>query len=243
MENDVQKLLKNYQPSPDVIKTLRSRKLVIIAGITGAGKNTIMNELLKTGEYHDLITATTRAPRENDGVMEVDGVDYYFLTKEQAIERVKRHEYVEVAPVHERINGLLVDELERARDEGKIAMLDVDVQGVAAYESLSDAVISVFVLPPSYDEWIRRVRDRYPDEAAFQEAWPVRRRSAIMELEEALSKPYYHFVVNDNLPDAVHAVDRIAHKNDEFNQIDTSFHVWAEKILAELKSRTEGRAA
>lgn len=239
MEKEVLALLKRYRPNEETISTLRSRKLLIVAGITGAGKNTIMNELLKTGQYHDLITATTRPPRVNDGVMEIEGIDYHFLTKEAAIEHVKRGEYVEVAPVHERINGLLVDELEAARDEGKIAMLDVDVQGVAAYETLSDNVISVFVLPPSYEEWINRVKGRYSDEASFKEAWPIRRRSAIMELEEALSKPYYHFVINDNLIDAVHAVDRIAHKNDEFNQIDRSFHAWAEQILAELKAHTE----
>lgn len=237
MEQDTLTLLKNYQPSDEVVALLRSRKLVIIAGITGAGKNSIMNELLKTGEYHDLVTATTRAPRENNGILEVDGVDYYFLSKEQALERVARGDYVEVAPVHERINGLLVDELQKARDEGKIAMIDVDVQGVAAYEALSENVISIFVLPPNYDEWVRRTRSRYPNEQSFQEAWPVRRRSAIMELEEALAKPYYHFVVNESLADAVHAVDKIAHKNDEFSQIDRSFHKWAEQILTELKSR------
>ncbi len=228
-------LLKNYRPNDDVIELLKSRKIVIVAGITGAGKNTIMTELLKSGEYYDLVTATTRAPRENNGVMETDGVEYSFLTKEQAIEKVKAGEYVEVAPVHERINGLLVDELKRAREEDKIALIDVDVKGVAVYEELSDKVISVFVLPPSYEEWVRRVRARYPDEASFNEAWPVRSRSAIMELEEALAKPYYHFVINDKIEDAVTAVDKIAHHDDEFTQIDKSFHVWAETILEELK--------
>lgn len=239
MNNDIVTMLAQYEPSQDVVDLVRSKKIVIVAGITSAGKNTIMSELVKTGNYHDLVTSTTRAPRENDGVMEIDGVDYYFLTTEQAIAKVQNKEYVEVAWVHERINGLLASEVKRAQDDGKIPIIDLDVQGVATLKKISSDVIAVFVLPPSYTEWVRRMRNRYPSEAAFNEAWPVRRRSAIMELETALNAEYYHFVVNESLAEATHAIDQIAHNNDTFRQIDTSYHIWAEKILGELKSDSD----
>jgi len=242
MNDPIVDMLVHYTPSQEVVELVCSKKILIIAGITSAGKNTIMSELVKTGKYHDLITSTTRAPRENDGIMEVDGVDYYFLTTEQAIAKVKNKEYVEVAWVHERINGLLASEVQRAQDEGKIPIIDIDVQGVAALKGLSKNTIAIFVLPPSYSEWVRRMKNRYPTDEAFNEAWPVRRRSAIMELETALAAPYYHFVVNKDLAESVHAVDQIAHNEDAFRQIDESYHIWAEKILDELKSDSDSPA-
>ncbi len=242
MHDDIVTTLAQYTPSPEVIELVRRKKIVIVAGITSAGKNSIMSELVKTGQYHDLVTSTTRAPRENDGVMEVDGVDYHFLTTNEALAKVKNREYIEVAWVHERINGLLAEEVERAEDEGKIPIIDVNVEGVAALKSISEKAIAIFVLPPSYSEWVRRMKKRYPTEDAFNEVWPVRRRSAIMELETALSAPYYHFVVNEDLAEAVNAVDRIAHGEDKFRQIDKSYHIWAERILAELKSDSDNPA-
>lgn len=242
MHDDIVTMLAQYRPSQEVVELVRRKKIIIVAGITSAGKNTIMSELVKTGRYHDLVTSTTRAPRENDGVMEIDGVDYHFLSTEQATEKVKNREYVEVAWVHERINGLLASEVQRAQDEGKTPIIDVDVQGVAALKSISENTIAIFVLPPSYSEWVRRMKNRYPTEDAFNEAWPVRRRSAIMELETALNAPYYHFVINEDLAESVNAVDRIAQGEDKFRQIDKSFHIWAEKILAELKSDSDNPA-
>ncbi|MGB4966855.1 MAG: hypothetical protein WBO35_01495 [Candidatus Saccharimonadales bacterium] len=241
MTDEIKTLLAGYVPSDEAIGALRQQRLIIFAGVTSAGKNTIMNELLKTGEYHDVVTSTTRPPRENDGVMEVDGVDYHFLSMEDAIRRLQNQEYLEAANVHGKINGVLASEFERARITGKMPILDVDVQGVETFKRLSDSVIAVFVVPPSYQEWIKRMKNRYTTPESFDEAWPVRRASAIMELEMALEKPYYHFIVNEDLSAATHAAYAIAHKNsDEFNQIDKSFHVWAEQILADLKSEKTG---
>lgn len=239
MNESVIQLIQTYKPSQETINLLRSKKLIIFAGITSAGKNTLMNEMIKTGGYYDVVTSTTRAPRENDGIMEVEGVDYYFLSTEQAVENIKNGAYVEVANVHGRINGLLVDALGRGKNEGKTPIIDIDVQGVDNVKRLSDNVIAIFVVPPSYQEWIRRMRNRYPSDEAFHEAWPERRKSAIMELETALSKPYYHFIVNEDIEDAKHSALAIAQKQDEFNQIDKSYHIWAERILTELKNSEE----
>ena len=184
MQYDLVSQLRSYQPSQDAIDTLRKKKLVIFAGITSAGKNAIMNELVKTGKFHDLITSTTRAPRENNGVLERDGVDYHFLTTETALAKVRDGAYLEVAPVHGHINGLLAEEVSKASGEGMIPIVDVDVQGVQTFKNMSDNVVAIFVVPPSYDEWIRRMRNRYPTDEAFLQAWPPRRESAIMELQE-----------------------------------------------------------
>lgn len=81
-------LVNNYQPSDEAIREFQKPTIILIAGIAGAGKNTVMSELLKTGEYYDLVTTVTREPRHNDGVLEQDGIDYHFITHDQAVERL-----------------------------------------------------------------------------------------------------------------------------------------------------------
>jgi guanylate kinase len=97
-------------------------------------------------------------------------------------------------------------------------------------------VIAAFILPPGYEEWQRRLRARYGSRGPDPEDMVKRMRTAILELEEALAKPYYHFVVNEELEEAVQAVGSIAHHNDEFTIIDRSFRVWAERLLEDLRA-------
>ena len=238
MQDDIKQLLQNYHPSQKTVETLRSQKLIIFAGTAGAGKNAIMNGLLKTGAYHDIVTSTTREPRENNGVMERDGIDYHFLSTDDAIAKLKAGEYIEAALVHECVYGVLASEIERAAAAGKTPIVDVDVQGVHTFKALSDNVTAVFVVPPSYEVWMQRIKHRYESEAEFNEAWPARRLSAIKELEDALARPYYHFLINEDLDQAVHSAQGIAEHDDSFSQIDKSYRVWVERILHDLKSHS-----
>lgn len=239
MTDDIRDLIQHYHPSQQAIDTLHRQRLVIFAGVAGAGKNSIMNGLLASGRYYDIVTSTTRQPRENDGVMERDGVDYIFLTTEEATAKLRAGEYIEVAPVHEKVNGVLVSELEKAEKAGRQPIIDVDVQGVHTFKSLSDRVIAIFVVPPSYDVWMERIRRRYEDDTQFNVAWPARRRSAIRELEDALERPYYHFLVNEDLGQAIRSAEGIIAHKDARNQIDKSYRVWVERILHDLKAQTK----
>jgi guanylate kinase len=93
------------------------------------------------------------------------------------------------------------------------------------------------VLPPNYEEWLRRLQARYGEVATNNADIKRRMHTAIAELTEALSKPYYHFVVNDQLEETIKSVDSIAHHHDQFTIIDRSFRIWAERLLDELKAR------
>ena len=95
--------------------------------------------------------------------------------------------------------------------------------------------MAIFVVPPSFEVWMQRIKHRYDSEAEFNEAWPALRASAIRELEDALSKPYYHFLVNEDLDQAVHSAEGIIAHDDDQNQIDKSYRVWVERILDDLK--------
>lgn len=236
--DDIENRLREYTPNATGVALLEETDVVLLVGITGAGKDTVRMEMLKTGEFHDLVTTVTREPRKNNGVLEQDGVDYHFITDEQAWELLAKGDYVEVSPVHGRIYGVTVDEIRKAHDEGKIALADVDVQGVAKYKKASSNVTAIFLVPPSYTEWQRRVRHRYPSEDAFLEDWPNRRKSTIMELERALSAPHYHFVINDDLDEAVDACIKLAHMQDEFVRKDDEVRLRTRDLLDMLINQT-----
>lgn len=238
MEAHLQQLVDTYKISPEAIELVRNTQIVLLVGVSGAGKDTIKHRLLQTGNYHHIVSHTTRQPRENGGVMERDGADYHFITKEKAASMLENGEFVEAKKYGDNLYGTSVAEIRQAHDEGKIAITDLEVQGVAEYKALSPKVIAQFVLPPDYKEWQRRLYARYGTGGANPEDIAKRMRTAIAELEEALRQPYYHFVVNENLEEALKVVDKIAHHHDEFTIVDRSFRRWAEQLLEDLRSGT-----
>ncbi|MBP9667347.1 hypothetical protein KBD87_00875 [Candidatus Saccharibacteria bacterium] len=231
---EIMQLITNYRPNKDGVTMLAETKVVLLVGITGAGKNTILSEMLKTNQFHDMVTSVTREPRMNNGVMEKDGIDYYFLSEDQAVAKLKNGEYVEVSPVHNRIYGVTVDEIRTANTAKKIAIADITVLGVEKYKALSHNVIAIFVLPPSFEEWQTRMRNRFDTEEDFMADWPIRRKSAIMELQKALQAPYYHFVINDQLDHAVDACMKIVSNDDRFHRKDDEKRLMARDLLEDI---------
>lgn len=236
METTLHNLVQGYKPSKQTIQLVKETPIVLLVGVSGAGKDTIKQELLNTGKYHHIVSHTTRAPRENQGVMEQNGVEYHFISKEQAVNMLKNGEFVEAKEFGGNLYGTSAAEVQWARDDGKVALTDVEVQGVAEYRAISSDVIAEFILPPDYTEWQTRLHKRYGGDGADPADIKKRMQTAVSELTEALEKPYYHFIINDNLEDAVRVADEIACKaGDDFSRADRSFHVWAEKLLDDLR--------
>lgn len=235
MDAELQTLISQYAISPEGVELVRATPIVLLVGVSGAGKDTIKHRLLETGRYHHIISHTTRAPRKNGDNLEKDGVDYHFIDQAQAVEMLRRHEFVEAKLYSGNVYGTSLAEIQKAHDEQKIAITDLEVQGVAEYKNISNNVIAEFILPPNYEEWQRRLYARYGSKGADPADIAKRMQTAIAELQEALGQPYYHFVVNESLEEAVKAVDSIARHHDEFTTIDRSFRVWAERLLHELK--------
>lgn len=226
-----------YQPSDDAIALLRSTPVVLLAGITGSGRDTIVGKLIEKGDYFPYVTSTTRAMRNNDGVSEQNGVEYYFNSEEDAARLLADRAYVEVSAVHAHVSGLTVDELQRAHDSGKIALSDVSPGGVTKFKKLSPEVIAIFVVPPSYEAWLQRAKARYDNDEDFWKSWPPRRASALKELQNALDKPYYHFVVNDALDDAVEACHQIAHSNNAHSKKDDEVRAIVMELLEKIEAQ------
>jgi len=229
--------VKDYTLTDEAIELVKHAKIVLLAGIAGAGKDTLKKELLKNTAFRDIVSHTTRKPRHNNGVLEEEGVDYHFISLDQASEMVHRQEFVEVKYVHgDTIYGTSVAEIQAGFDEQMISITDVDIQGVAEYKAISSEVVAIFILPPSYSVWRDRLMKRYESKEAFEAEWPKRRMSALKELAHALEVPYYHFIINDDLDRTIKVANEISQKTDVFHRKDDEARLAARDILDELEA-------
>ena len=233
---EITELIKNYQPDAQKIADLQTVSVCLLVGIMGAGKDTIKRQLLSKGNYFEFVSYTTRQPRNNDGITEIDGKDYFFIDIAEAKRMLVDGEFIEAKQVAQNVYGTGIATLLEAKASGQIALNDVDIQGVSEYKKLLPQTTAVFILPPSFEEWQQRVRSRYQSDREFEEVWPGRREVAIRELQMALSVPYYHFVINDNLDRAVDAVDKIANYQDKFHRKDDEARLIARGILEQISA-------
>jgi guanylate kinase len=170
----------------------RRKMLLLVTGPSGAGKSSILQWLFERDPRLGFsVSCTTRPPRAG----EKDGHDYYFVTDEEFVRRREAGDFVEWAEVHDHFYGTLYCELDRMIDEGRVPVLDIDVQGgkklVAHY---GERVLSVFILPPDPEALETRLQGRGTDDRATIE---LRLRNARREVESA--GEYRYWIVNDDL--------------------------------------------
>ena len=232
----IEKLIREYQPSESVRQLIIQTKIVLLVGISGAGKDTTKQRLMQSSEFADIVSYTTRQPRQNKGVWEREGIDYNYIDEATAARLLESHAFVEAKFVHGTVYGTGVKQIEDIRDAGKIAVTDIDVQGVDEYKKLSPGVVAIFLLPPNYQEWRRRLSVRYASQEEFDREWPKRYNSAIREITHALEVPYYHFVINDDIDETARIVREIASKPDVYNRKDDEARLAARDLLEQLKA-------
>ena len=130
---------------------------VVLSAPSGAGKTTIARRLQATRtDVGYSVSCTTRAPRAG----EVDGTDYHFLSDADFVARVARGEFAEWAMVHDRRYGTLRSEVQRGLDAGRYVLMDIDVQGARQFVQAFPESVLIFVLPPSIDALVERLRAR-----------------------------------------------------------------------------------
>lgn len=195
--SDFQRVLKDYKPSLEILDILQRTKLVLLVAPAAAGRNTIIRNLIMTGKYHFLVSDTTRRPRINNGVPERNGEEYWFKTEEDFLRGLKNGAYIEAAIIHnQQVSGISLQELRLADSANQIAITDVEIQGCDNIKSYSDTTLPVFILPPSFDEWMRRLDGR----GAMDPAEKRRRLiSAVNEIQLALERSYFKFIINWDL--------------------------------------------
>lgn len=137
-------------------------KLVIISAPSGAGKTTIVKELLERDlNLQFSVSACNRLPREG----ERDGIDYYFLSDEEFKQKIKDDAFVEWEEVYEnQYYGTLKSEVERIRNMNKNVIFDIDVKGgINLKKQYGHIALSIFIKPPSLDVLKQRLRNRYTE--------------------------------------------------------------------------------
>lgn len=204
-------ILAHYHVSEDKKKILDETKLMLFAAASSAGRNTIFRELIKTGHFHYIVSDTTRKPRKNNGILEQNGVEYWFKTEDEMLQNLREGKMLEAAIIHnQQVSGISMRELEMARDEGAIAMTDIEVVGTENIVKAKPDTMCLFIIPPSFEVWQKRMKHRGEmDEKEFCR----RLESAVVEFEAALEKDYYWIIVNDSLDDTVGYIERITQRN------------------------------
>lgn len=224
-----------YRPSESTIALLRSTPITLIVGVSGAGKDTIVNKLLEKPDYRAIVSHTTRRMRINKGVPEKNGVEYNFIDVPTAIKMIDDRAFIEVKTYSENIYGTSAAEVQKAHDEGKIAISDVEVKGVAEYVALTPTVRPIFVLPPSFEAWQQRLLSRYGnDSATHTEDIERRLRTARDELMHVRSADYFSIIINDDLERTVQKADELAHASNNIPERTPEALQLIETLLTQL---------
>jgi guanylate kinase len=178
--------------------------LFIVSAPSGAGKSTILAEILKEDRrLRYSISFTTRAPRGN----ERNGVDYYFINDAAFRSKIDSGELAEWAEVHGHLYGTSAGFVDDGLREGYDILFDIDVEGAKRLYAKYPEATLVFIAPPSMEELKRRLTKRGTDSAQA-----IEHRMKIAGAEMAEAKWYHHVIVNDDLTQAVSNLKAIIEK-------------------------------
>jgi len=190
------KILSSYKLSPELINDLNKIKLILISAPTSVGRNTVIRELVNSGEYYFIVSDTTRHPRFNDGVMEKNGGPYWFKSEEEVLSGLEQGNYFGPAIIHnQQVSGMHVDEIIKASKLNKVPVTEMEVQGVADLTKIKHDIITIFMLPPSFEEWMNRLKHRGK---MSSEEFKRRLTSAVDEFDFALKSNMFIYLINED---------------------------------------------
>ena len=182
-------------------KNSDTKKLFVISGSSGVGKGTVLKGFLeKNPNFMLSISCTTRAPRKG----EVDGVNYFFLTKEEFQNCIDNDKFLEWAEFAGNRYGTKKKYIQQCLEEGKDIILEIDTQGALQVKKQMPEAVLIFICPPSIEALEKRLRGRHTeDEATIQK----RLQEVKTELERA--EKFDYKVVNDDLEKAIAELEKI----------------------------------
>lgn len=172
--------------------------LIVLSGFSGAGKGTVIAQVLaKRPDVYFSVSFTTREPREG----EKDGVNYHFVSREEFEARIAQGEFLEYAQYVDNYYGTSRRIIQEKLDQGIDVLLEIEVQGAAHVREKMPEAVSLFIVPPSFEELSRRLHNRGTDsEEKIQERLATARR----EVKEIVN--YDYIVINDTVEQAVEEV-------------------------------------
>lgn len=177
-------------------------KLIVVSAPSGCGKTTIAKEILQHHpDFLFSVSATTRPKRD----FEVHGKDYFFLTKQEFEDRIRRDDLVEWEQIYDNCYGTLKSEVDAALKAGKSMLFDVDVKGALSIKKRypSDSII-IFIEPPSMEVLNERLTNRKTENSEI-----IKKRLARVPMELKRGKEFDFRIVNDDLQTAIRNIDTI----------------------------------
>lgn len=233
---EFKKALENYRVSDKGLRTLQQTDLVLFLAPSGGGRNTIIQELVKTGKYYFIVSDTTRPPRLNNGVLEQDGVNYWFRSEEQMLDEIKAGELLEAEIIHsQQVSGISIRELGKAKEQGKIAVTDIDIGGVQNILNIKPDARVMLILPPSFEQWMKRLNAR----GRMEKSELYRRMHTAINIFSSILNENYCIVINDSVSNAVNEVDKYVN-NISIPDIHDKGTSLAKKLIDETKAQLHG---
>ncbi len=185
--------------------------LIILSGPSGVGKGTIRKFFEKNTQLNLTYSTsmTTRKPRAG----EVDGVDYFFSTRDDFEKAIENGELLEYAEFVGNYYGTPMKEVNRLRDEGKNVLLEIEVQGALQVQKRCPDALSIFIIPPSMDELERRIRGRRSEPEEI-----IQQRLSKASSEMKMINQYKYIVCNDDPKLAAELIETIILRHIELEE-------------------------
>ena len=203
--------------------------LIVLSGFSGAGKGTLVKELMKTYDNYALsISMTTRKPREG----EVHGREYFFTERESFEEKIAQNGLIEYAEYCGNYYGTPRDYVEEMLAAGRDVLLEIEIQGMHKVKKMFPDMLTLFVTPPSIAELEKRLRGRGTETEEV-----IRKRLARAAEEAKGMEDYEYLVVNDDLQECVEEIHSIVKAAKRASRRNTEF---INNIRGELNVHTEG---
>ena len=185
---------------------MKQGQLIILSGPSGVGKGTVREELFKDESLNLAysISMTTRQPRP----AEKDGIDYFFVEEEEFKDKIEKGELLEYAQFVGNYYGTPQFYVDKLLTEGKNVVLEIEVQGALQVMAKRPDALTIFLVPPSFEELERRIRGRRTEAEEV-----VRERLDKARKEIATQDEYKYVVVNDTIMNAKEHIAQIIRDN------------------------------
>lgn len=186
----------------------KQKKLFVISGSSGVGKGTVLKGFLERNpEFHLTTSHTTRTKREG----EIEGVNYFYISKEDFKKSINNGEFLEWAEFSDNYYGTKKESVEKGLKEGKDLILEIETQGAMQIkEALPNAVL-IFIAPPSYQDLEFRLRNRKTES---EEA--IAKRLDFVRVEMRNSEFFNYRIVNDKLENTIIELEKIINSERAF---------------------------
>ena len=178
--------------------------LIILSGPSGVGKGTLRKKIMKKDDLNLVysISMTTRQPRNG----EIEGKDYYFVTREEFDKRLKEDSFLEHAEFVGNCYGTPKDKIDELREQGKNVLLEIEINGATQVinKVKDEGVISIFLMPPSLKSLEKRIRKRKSESEDL-----IKERLEKGRKEMTMTDAYDYVVVNDSVCRASKEIKKI----------------------------------